>query len=228
MTHVRSKRLSRRPGSRGIGTMEVLVGGMVTVIIMLALMGFFDAQQKAYATLNTYAESQNVTRTAMDLIGRDVRMSSYDPTGAAMTQHPGPACPGVREGLAEASATALRIRQDLDADAALVTAGEDVRYLQVGDEIRRVDLSTGAGALTLVNGVANGGLLFRYFDGTIPPVEIVPAGTPPTLTRAQRACVEKIQVRIEAEIDSPVANRTALKSVVESGVAIRNRSLQKF
>ena len=43
MRTIRTTHPTTRPGSRGIGTMEVLVGSVVTTIIMLALMGFFDA-----------------------------------------------------------------------------------------------------------------------------------------------------------------------------------------
>jgi hypothetical protein len=48
------------------------------------------------------------------------------------------------------------------------------------------------------------------------------------LNQDQRACVEKVQIRIEAQIDAPHPSLNDLRSVVESGVAIRNRSISKF
>lgn len=227
-THVRRTAPARRRRSRGITTMEVLVGAVISVIVLLAITAAFDAQQKAYATLNAYSRSQDVTRTAIDLMSRDIRMSSYDPTGAALTLSPGPTCPNVREGLVVARPNTIRIQQDLDADGLLATPGEDIMYFVSGDEIRRVDVSGGNTVATLVSGVATTGLQIRYFDDQSPPNELVPSGSPPSLTPTQRACVEKVQVRIASQIPNPVANRGPVTSVVESGVAIRNRSLAKF
>lgn len=227
MTHTRRPVPDRRRRSRGITTIEVLVGSIVSMIVLMAIMGFFDAQQKAFATMNAYSRSQTVTRTVVDLLARDIRMSSYDPLGTALSLSPGPTCPNVREGVVTARPNSIRIRQDLDASGVIAGAGEDILYFISGDELRRFDVGAGSIA-TLVTGVASTGLRLRYFDWQTPPVELVPAGSPPELTQTQRACVEKVQIEVEAEIDSPVANRPVLVSVVESGVAIRNRSLQKF
>lgn len=227
-THTRRVLPAHRRRSRGITTMEVLVGSVISLIVLLAVVAAFDAQSKTYAMLNAYSRSQDVTRSAIDLISRDVRMSSYDPTGVALPLWVGVTCPNVREGLVTARPNAIRIQQDLDADGLLNTPGEDVMYDVNGDQIRRRDFSDGGTLATLVSGVAATGLQIRYFDGASPPNELVPAGSPPSLTQTQRACVEKVQVRIAAQIPSPVANRDPLTSVVESGVAIRNRSLQRF
>lgn len=232
MTHVRHSGPVRRRRSRGLGTIEVLVASVVSMIVLLAVLGFFDAQQKAFATMNAYSQSQNVTRTAADLIARDIRMSSYDPTAppggpGALTLSLGPTCVGVPEGLVSARPNSIRLRQDLNADGAIDASGEDVMYFISGNELRRLDVVTNTVA-TLTTGVAADGLQFRYFDNQTPPVELVPAGSPPSLSQSQRACVQKVSLRIGAQITSPVASRAPLVSVVESGVAIRNRSLQKF
>lgn len=227
-THTRRVAPAHRRRSRGITTIEVLVGSVVSLIVLLAVVAAFDAQQKTYATLQAYSRSQDVTRTAIELISRDVRMSSYDPTGVALALSPPPTCPNVPQGLVVAGPNQIQIQQDLDADGLLATPGENIRYFVSGSEIRRLDVSGGNTLATLVSGVAANGLQIRYFDGASPPNELVPAGSPPALTQTQRACVEKVQVRIAAQIPSPVANRDPLTSVVESGVAIRNRSLQRF
>ncbi len=227
-SHVRRRTRKRRDRSRGITTMEVLVGSIVSMIVLLAIMGFFDAQQKAFATMNAYARSQDVTRSAVDLLAREIRMSSYDPQGTALPLSPGPTCPNVRQGLTIARPNTISIQQDLNNSGALDTAGENVMYFVSGNEIRRLDVLNGNAVATLVTGVQPSGLEFRYFDGASPPNELVPTGSPPSLSATQRACVEKVQIRIRANVPSPVANGTPLRPVIESGVAIRNRSLGKF
>jgi hypothetical protein len=219
---------ARRRRSAGFSIMEVLVAGTVSVVVLLGLMAFFDSQQRAYAAVTSYAQSQNVTRTAIDLIGRELRMSSFDPTYTALSLSPGPTCQDVREGLQLAMPGLVRFQQDLDGDGLLTTAGEDVMYGQVGRQILRWDIGTGGVGVALVTGVPSNGLQFTYFDGAVPPNELVPAGSPPQLTQGQRACVEKVQIRIEAQIDAPHPSLNDLTSIVESGVAIRNRSISKF
>jgi hypothetical protein len=230
MTRAMSHRVpARRRRSAGFSIMEVLVAGTVSVVVLLGLMAFFDSQQRAYAAVTSYAQSQNVTRTAIDLIGRELRMSSFDPSGAAIVDQPGGmACPGVEQGLVLGMGGLIRFQQDLDGDGLLITAGEDVMYGQVGRQIMRWDIGTAGVGVALVTGVPNTGLQFTYFDGAVPPNELVPAGSPPMLNQNQRACVEKVQIRIEAQIDAPHPSLNDLRSVVESGVAIRNRSISKF
>jgi type II secretory pathway component PulJ len=220
-----TKRRSAR--AAGFTTMEALVASTLTIIMALAILGFFDAQQRAYATLSTYAESQTVTRTAVDLIGREIRMASYDPLTTALALSPGPTCPNEDEGLVVGMSNRIRIQQDLTANGVIDAAGEDVTYAQSGNRIVRTDNVTNSIAVLVENVDANG-FVVRYFDGSTPPVEAVPAGTPAALTQDQRACVEKVQLEIHSRIDDPYPTRPDLHSVVRSMVAIRNRSLGKF
>jgi hypothetical protein len=214
----------RRPRQRGAGTMEVLVAALLTLVVALAIMGFFDAQERAYASLSTYATSQNVTRTVVDLMTREIRMSSYDPLvpGAFVTS-PGPTCPGVEQGLIEGSTQRIRIQQDLTGDGLITAANEDVTYTQVGSEIRRIDTFPVATTVTLVENVPAGGFRIRYFDSQATPAEIVPSGSPALLTATQRACVQKVVIEIEATVPDPYPNSPDLHSTVRSGVTIRNR-----
>jgi Tfp pilus assembly protein PilW len=226
-----TRRPSRRLRARGFTTMEALVAAVLTLIIAFAVLGFFDAQQRAYATLSTYAASQTVTRTVVDLMSREIRMSSYDPTvppaAGALALSPMPTCPNVEQGLVVAMRQRIQIQQDLTGDGVINAANEDVVYTQVGDQIQRTDVVTATTA-TLVENVPANGFTLRYFDNQAVPVEIVPGGTPPALTQTQRACVEKVQIDIAAMIDDPYPNKPDVRSVVRSAVTIRNRTINKF
>ena len=216
-----------RRNSRGISTAEVLVGTALSLFTLGVLCSFFQAQQRAQAAQSTYNQSQVVTRSVVDLLSRELRMATYDPTGAALPTAPGPSCPGVKQGIVEATADRLHFRQDLDGDGALATAGEDLLYDVSGTQLRRQD-GPGA-AIALVDGVATGGLRLQYFDGSNPSVELVPTGVPAALTAAQRDCVAKIRMTITASLPgSDPSNPTPRMARAESEIAIRNRSLASF
>ena len=94
-----------------------------------------------------------------------------------------------------------------------------------GGELRRQD---GVNApVTLVSGIPTGGFAFRYFDGSNPPVELAPSGTPAALTSGQRDCVAKVRIRVTADLANPTL-AVPLASVAQTEVAIRNRSLMNF
>jgi hypothetical protein len=218
--------LQRRRRQRGVGTMEVLVASVLTLIVAFAIMSFFDAQERAYASLTAYADSQTVTRTVVDLMSREIRMSSYDPTtpasAGALALSPGPSCPNVEQGLTVAMPQQIRIKQDLSGDGTINAANEDVTYAQVGNEIRRTDNFTNT-TVTLVDHVPANGFQLQYYDNQANPVELVPSGTPAALTSAQRACVQKVAIEVDSEIPDPYPDKPNLHSVVRAGVTIRNR-----
>src|SRR5262252_2821445 len=155
---------ARRQNSRGVSLVEALVGGSLSLMVLGALYSFQMAQARAFRVENTYNDSQNVTRTALDLMAREIRMSSYDPSGLALVAAPPPNCPGVKQGLVEAFTDRIRIQQDLNGDGLLVGAAEDVAYDYSNGDLRRTDGL--AAPVTLVSGVPSGGFVLRYFDNS--------------------------------------------------------------
>jgi len=215
-----------RQRSGGFSTAEVLAGTALTMMLMGAIYSVQRAQTMAFAAQNVYSESQNVTRTVIDLMTRELRMATYDP-GTALTTSPGPSCPGVKQGIVEATPSKLHFKQDLTGDGSLISPGEDLVYDVLGSALRRTDGS--ALPVTIVTGVPAGGLNFRYFDGSNPPVELIPTGTPPSLTSSQRDCVTKVRITVRANLTNPDPNNsTPIPSIAECEVAIRNRSLSNF
>src|SRR5438309_43075 len=82
---------------------------------------------------------------------------------------------------------------------------------------------------TALSLAALGTLYFRYSDASNPPNEIVPSGSPPQLTPAQRDCVTKVRVTVRANLTNPNPRvSTPVSSIAECEVAIRNRSLMNF
>ena len=220
----------RAPGrdrrrSRGVSTAEVLVGSALGLIALAGMYSFQLAQSRALAAQNVYTESQNVTRTVIDLLSRELRMAAFDPVGAALPTAPGPSCPGVKQGIIEASGSRIRFQQDLDGNGAIAGSSEDVTYDLSGSNLVRTD---GGVPTTLVSGVTSGGFALRYFDGSNPPVELIPVGVP-DLTPGQRDCVAKVRVTVRAQLPNPdPANPAMITSEAQSEIAIRNRSLDNF
>ncbi len=218
---------TRRTRTRGVSTAELLVGATLGLVGLGALYSVFSAQQKAVRAQNAYAETQSATRAVVDLMSRELRMATYDPTGAALITSTGPACPGVKQGLDEATATRVRFRQDLNGDTATSGAGESITYEASNGQLVRSD---GADTpVVMASGLPQNGFQFRYYTGGNPSIELVPGGSPAALTAAQRDCVARVQITLTASLANPDPNITRpLTSQVSSAVAIRNRSLANF
>jgi hypothetical protein len=214
-----------RRRSRGMSTLEVLAAATICLLVFGTASSFFVSQQRMLLVQSAYAESQNVTRTFTDLFGRELRMASYDPTNLAITPAGvGGTCPGVKPGITEATPTSIRFLTDLNGDGDTADANENVRYYLDGTSIMRQDGN--ATAITLVEGVPSGGLTFTYFNDQTPPTQIVPGGSPPSLTQAQRYCVAKVRVQVTAQLANPLFyNINPLISATDMQVAIRARSL---
>ena len=229
-----SKRATRR--NRGMSTMEVLAGATLSLAILGIAMSFFTAQQRALRVQSTFTESQNVTRVFTDLLGRELRMASYDPTdpdqGGAVAGAgaiPDTAdvnwCPGADQAITEATPSSIRFLSDLYSDGDTLDAGENVRYYLSGNTIMRQD---GVGTpVALVTGVPDVGLSLRYFDSSNPPVELLP--TSGALTSGRRDCVSKVLISVQASLPSPDPTSTMpLLSTASLEIAIRNRSQNNF
>ena len=212
-------------------TMELLAAATIMLIIMAVASSFFTTQQRMLLVQSAYAQSQNVTRTFSDLFSREMRMASYDPTGAAIVTGPsgaGVTCPSVKQGITEAASSSVRFIQDLNGDGDVGDANENVRYYLSGSQILRQD---GNGTpLVLVEGVPNGGLTFNYYNNSNPPAELTDyQGSPAQLPSASRDCVGKIRVRLTAQLADPqFGDIQPLVSSIDTEIAIRNRSLMNF
>ncbi len=210
----------RRPRARGFSSMEVLAGLGVTLILLAAVYTFQQAQTKAFLTQQVYSDSQNVTRSVIDLMARELRMACYDP-GTAINKSGGPCAPDVKQGIIEATPTRIHFQQDLNGDNAIGAPGEDVTYELSNGSVLRTDGL--AEPVVLASGVPTGGLSFLYFDNGKPPAQIGPGAV---LNQCQRDSVGKARVTVRANLPNPNSRiPTPIASLAETEVEIRNRSL---
>jgi hypothetical protein len=221
-------------GTRGMSTMEVIAGAALALVVVGIAMSFFTAQQRALAVQTTFTDSQNVTRTFVDLLSRELRQASYDPTdpaqgGTGAGAIPNTAdvnwCPGTDQAITIATTSAIRFKQDLNGDGDTGDTGEDVYYYLSGNSIFRQDGTQTP--VILVTGVPNVGLSLRYFNGSNPPVELMP--TLGVLAAGQRDCVAKVLLTVQASLPSPdPTSSVPLLSTAQTEIAIRNRSQNNF
>lgn len=219
--------------TRGMSTMEVLAGAALSLTILGIAMSFFTAQQRALRVQSTFTESQNVTRTFTDLLGRELRQASYDPTdndqggtggtGAISDTTDVNWCPGADQAITIATPNSIRFMQDLNGDGDTLDTGEDVYYYLSGNAVMRQD-GTGT-PIALVTGVPDVGLSLRYFDLT--DSELLP--TSGALTAGRRDCIAKVLITVQASLPSPdPTSSTPLLSTAQLEVALRNRSQNNF
>ena len=223
--------MNRKPVSRrhvrGMSLAELLVGSALSMIVIGGVYSFYAAQTQALAAQRAYARSQDVTRTVIDLLGRELRMATYDPSGAAITTSPPGSCPGVKQGLLVGKLDEIRFVQDLNGDGDVTDEAENLHYYALGGSLVRVDGVSSP--VTLVENLDVSGFVLKYFDNSNPPVELVPTGTPPALSSAQRDCVAKVRLTVRASVENPnPQDPTPLEAQSQAEVAIRNRSLSNF
>ena len=213
---------------RGMSLAELLVGAALSMIVIGGVYSFYSAQTQALASQRAYARSQDVTRTVIDLLGRELRMATYDPAGTAIaTSAPGNSCPGVKEGLLIGKLDEIQFVQDLNGDGDVTDEAENLHYYTLGGELKRQDgVNT---PVTLVENLDVSGFVLQYFDNSNPPIELTPSGTPPALSQAQRDCVAKVRLTVRASVANPnPQDPEPLEATSQAEVAIRNRSLSNF
>jgi len=218
------KTISSRHRTRGMSTAELMAGISLGLVVVGAIYSFQKTQLKAFATQTVFSQSQGVTRSAIDLMARELRMAVYDPNSGLVVNPTNAACaPGAHEGIMSATPTSIRFRQDLNNDGAFTAAGEDVTYDLVSGNLRRTD--GGNGPVTIVSNVTSFSL--RFFSANNPPVELVPSGSPATLSQCQRDTLAKVMITVHGNVPNR-NNSVVVDSTVETEVAIRSRAINNI
>ena len=103
--------------NKGFTLIEILVTLALTGIVMGAVYGAYQSQQKTYITQQSVAEMQQNLRAAMYLMTHEIRMAGYDPRGTADA------------GFETADDDEIRFTKDLDGDGTIDSGNsEDITY----------------------------------------------------------------------------------------------------
>jgi type IV pilus assembly protein PilW len=101
--------------TQGFTLIELLIAMALSGIVLGAAVTTFITQRRSYALQEQRTEMTHVTRAAMELVTRDIRMAGYTPAGASfdgITYDP----------------THLHIRADLSGDGDTADANETIVY----------------------------------------------------------------------------------------------------
>lgn len=185
---------------QGFTLVELVMAVAVGLVILTAILSAVVAGQRSSAGIERRVTTGQDARIALEIMGAEIRMASYNPlyaTGLWVDPHrcDAAADPG-RRGIQEATASALTIEMDLDPDGLCGSSpNEIIRYAydRLSQRITRETVRCTAGnrtssgaqpflgpipsntavrTLRVVNGATP---LFRYYDGTGAEIVNLPA-----------------------------------------------------
>jgi type IV pilus assembly protein PilW len=198
---------STRRRNPGFTLVEVLISLVIGMVVLAALYAVFTIQNKNFAKQEQMAEMQQIARTAMDSMAREITMAGYDPNKSLPTPAPANAA------ITAAGATSLSFTSDLNANSALTDANENVTYAFDGANYR-ITRNTGGGDQPFAENIQ--GLTFTYYDA---------AGA----VTATAADIRRIQISITARTAMPdpaySANNGYRTYTLTSFVTPRNLSM---
>jgi type IV pilus assembly protein PilW len=81
LKHLRVKKASIgiRIGNDGFSVVELVVALGVMLMVMVGIISLFTSLNRTYTTQNAAAAVQQVTRTGIDIMTRNIRMAGFNP-----------------------------------------------------------------------------------------------------------------------------------------------------
>lgn len=204
-------------GERGLSIIELLVA--MVVALMFALAGWMFQRAQAHELSNQVAEIDGTEkiRSALWFLSREIRGAGTDPLLVALTT-------AGSTGISEARQDRLLVQFDTNSDGvidpnATDPDAESVLYTYNGGN-QSIQRTVAGVTQTLITDVPGSGLQLTYYDSA--GNELVPAGSPATLSSSQRDLVAFVRVRLRV-ISETRPFPTTLR--LSSRVTIRNRIL---
>jgi type IV pilus assembly protein PilW len=177
---------------KGFSLIEVMVAMALSGVVLGLIVATFFSQQKTHVTQDVVVDMQQNLRAALELMGSDLKMAGYDPTGSA----------GASFLIADRAELQFQLDRNGDGvidSTAVVTgdAGEQIRYALTNDADRDgiadgpgCDLGRAVNAGSLQALAENiDAVNFVYFDrdGVVLPTPV-----------ADRSLISSVQVTIVA------------------------------
>ncbi|HNU84701.1 MAG: hypothetical protein QM256_00885 [Pseudomonadota bacterium] len=220
---------------RGFTVVELAMAVAVGLVILAAILSAVVAGQRSASGIERRVTTGQDARIALEIMGAEIRMASYNPLYAAGLWVTPADCRTAaeqgRRGIQEATATAITVEMDLDPDGLCGSSpNEIIRYAYDGPSgrVTRETIRCTAGRRTSSGAqpflgpipsnaavktlrVVNGAVpLFRYYDGSGAEVVNLPAEVP----RIRRIEIVLIVESADADPRTGQPRRIALSTSV--------------
>jgi type IV pilus assembly protein PilW len=138
-------------GNQGFTLAELMLAMGIMMVVITAIISLFTSLNRMYTTQGVAAGVQQVARTGIDIMTRNIRMAGLDPLGTNTI------------GIVTASADSIRFTYDTDEDGTIATDGdEDIAYL-LNEDNQLVQEKNGNGTTyPMIDNVSD--LTFSYLD----------------------------------------------------------------
>ncbi|MFC1882907.1 PilW family protein [Thermodesulfobacteriota bacterium] len=143
-------------GNAGFTLAELLLAMGIMLIVVAAIVSLFTSLNRMYTTQGVAAGVQQVTRTGIDIMTRNIRMAGFNPLNINPV------------GFVQAESSSIRFQYDTNGSGTIATNAtgddnEDMAYLLNGNNqlIRQLNGKTNSNQ-SLVDNVST--LAFRYFN----------------------------------------------------------------
>ena len=143
-------------GNEGFTLAELVLAMGIMLIVLAAIIGLFTSLTRSYTTQNVAADVQQVTRTGIDIMTRNIRMAGLNPLDINPI------------GIVAATSNSIRFRYDTNGDGTIDTnaiedANEDMGYLlNTNEQLIRQLNGKASSNRSLVDNVSD--LTFGYLD----------------------------------------------------------------
>jgi type IV pilus assembly protein PilW len=146
---------TRRPlaildGDTGFTLAELVMAMGIMVIVVAAIISLFTSLNRMYTTQGVAAGVQQVARTGIDIMTRNIRMAGFNPLNINPI------------GIVQADSNSIRFKYDTNGSGTIATNGdEDIAYRLTNSQL--VQQKNGNGnRYPLIDNVS--ALTFNYFD----------------------------------------------------------------
>ena len=190
-------------GNAGFTLAELLIAMGIMLVVVTAIISLFTSLNRMYTTQGVAAGVQQVARTGIDIMTRNIRMAGFNPLNINPV------------GIVQADSNSIRFQYDTNGSGTISTNAtgddnEDMAYLlnENNQLIRQLNGNTTSNQSLVDNVIA---LAFRYFDEDGETV----IGDP--------AAIRSVEVSLTVE--EPAGRDKVLSRTYSTRVICRNLSL---
>jgi len=183
-------------GNGGFTLAELVLAMGIMMIVLAAIISLFTSLNRMYTTQGVAAGVQQVARTGIDIMTRNIRMAGFNPLNIS----------GI--GIVQAADDSIRFKYDTNEDGTIDTDGdEDIAYRLSNNQL--VQQKNGSGtSYPMIDHVSD--LTFRYLDAD--DMETTDLGAIRT-------------VEVSLTVEEPAGRDRVLSRTYSTRVICRNLSL---